>query len=109
MTGNSDTTACITLCGDWSITGVSARLSELTAHLDALVLNTPDAGDASTGPEICLAGVEAIDASGCQLLAVFFAHLRRNGLSPRLVNLPGHVHACADLLGFAPVMERAGF
>lgn len=109
MTGNSDTTACITLCGDWSITGVSARLSELTAHLDALVLNTPDAGDASMGPEICLAGVEAIDASGCQLLAVFFAHLRRNGLSPRLVNLPGHVHACADLLGFAPVMERAGF
>ncbi|BEH08812.1 MULTISPECIES: STAS domain-containing protein [Geobacter] len=109
MTENAGTTARIALSGDWAITGVSTRLSELTAHLHALVPRTPNSGDASMGPEICLAAVETIDASGCQLLSVFFDHLRRHGLSPRPVNLPGHVQACADLLGFAPVMERTGF
>lgn len=104
MTEKANENIPIKLCGDWSITGVSKQLSTLTAHLETLL--TGRAADPL--PQICVREVEAIDASGYQLLAVFLRHVRGHGLSPVLVNTPDHLRTALETLGFATEFDGTG-
>ncbi|WP_298272451.1 STAS domain-containing protein [Geobacter sp.] len=107
MSEQADTPARITLGGDWSISGVTERLNELTVHLGSLLAGR---GAAAPPPksEICVRDVETIDASGCQLLAVFVRHLRRHGFAPAIVNPPEHFRSSVSLLGFDDELEGTG-
>ncbi|AJE04508.1 STAS domain-containing protein [Geobacter pickeringii] len=106
MPEHADTTARIALSGNWSICCVTDRLSELTTHLGSLLAGRE--ADASTSREICVRDVESIDASGCQLLAVFLRHLRRHGFAPTIVNQPEHVRSSMAMLGFDAELEGTG-
>ena len=108
MSLSCDTPAPIKLHGDWSICSVTARLSELCAHLEALRTGTGGAEQVPHRPAICLENLEAIDASGCQLLAVFLRHARSQGISPVFVNAPAHFMASLATLGFAAEFRGAG-
>ena len=105
----ASTTSRVTLGGDWTNAGVIARLSELTTNLESLFSARHGAGGSVSGPEICLLGIESIDASGCQLLDIYFQHLRRYGFTPVIVTSPDHIRSCVEGLGFNHLFERAGF
>ena len=107
MSEHADTTARITLDGDWSIGCVTERLNELISHLGSLLAGR-GAAAAPLKPEICVRNVETIDASGCQLLAVFVRHLRRHGFAPEIVNPSEHFRSSVSLLGFDDELEGTG-
>ena len=100
------TTEVSRLCldGDWSMSGVSERFPLLAKHLSLLSDSLPGQefqGDESNSlPEIDLAGLNALDACGCQLLALFIRNLRRYGLAPRVTNIPDTFRAKIHFLGF---------
>lgn len=104
MPEHADTAARIALSGNWSICCVTERLSELTTHLGALIAGR-DANASPTRSEICVRDVESIDASGCQLLAIFLRHLHRHGFAPAIVNPPEHFRSIMALLGFDAELE----
>jgi anti-anti-sigma regulatory factor len=77
MPEHADTTNRIALNGDWSIIGINCRLHELSTYLKTLRANRERTADSlNLKMKICVDGVETIDASGCQLLAVFLRHVR---------------------------------
>lgn len=108
MSVSCDIHTPIKLHGDWSICSVTARLSELCAHLETLRTGTRTAERVPHRPAICLENLEAIDASGCQLLAVFLRHARSQGISPIFVNAPTHFMTSLATLGFAAEFRGAG-
>ncbi len=86
----------IALTGDWSVAGVADRLTALQKQrLTAKVSGGEDALVIDVG------GIDAIDACGCQLLALWLRHLRREGLAPRLANSNAELSSYIRLLGFA--------
>lgn len=104
MSEHSDTPPGIILGGDWTNIGIIERLSEVCDHLGAL-LSSRRSNAEPLDSRICLSGVETIDASGCQLLAIFFRHVRQHGLRPIVINLPEDFRLSMELFGFSSELE----
>lgn len=100
------TTETFRLCldGDWSMSGVAERFPLLARHLSLLSASPPDqeiqGKESNKLPEIDLAGLNALDACGCQLLALFIRSLRRYGFTPCVTNIPDTFRAKINFLGF---------
>ena len=94
----------ICLDGDWSMSGVAERFQTVAKQI-SLWSNSPisqasQQSAAHVTPEIDLAGIAELDASGCQLLAMFIRNLRENGITPMLTNIPDIFMAKIHFLGF---------
>ena len=94
----------VCLDGDWSMSGVAERFSFLAKQLNTLAEPQPSeelqSCEASGLPEIDLSGINALDACGCQPLALFISNLRRCGKTPRITNIPDTFRSKIHLLGF---------
>lgn len=94
----------LSLTGDWTISGVAEQFSLLTQHL-AHLSDPQSPVELQTCAvhgltEMDLAGITALDACGCQLLAQFSRALQRYGISPCICNIPDVFIAKIRLLGF---------
>lgn len=103
MSASAHDTTRINLCGNWSINGVAAQLPFLNSSMSSFTTGAP-----RQQAEICTQGIESIDASGCQLLAVFFHSIRRNGHEPKLLNPSPTLRGSLETLGFTPVFDSEG-
>jgi len=103
MSASTPDTTRINLCGNWSINGIAEQLPFLNSSMNRFMSGAP-----RQQAEICVQGIESIDASGCQLLAVFFHSIRKNGHEPRLLNPPATLRENLETLGFAPVFDSGG-
>jgi ABC-type transporter Mla MlaB component len=103
MSENTIAACRVSLAGDWSISGIAEQFPLLTSYLCQLVSippkQEPSLADTDL-PEVDLAGVTALDACGCQLLACFAHALHNNGISLRIRNIPADFIAKIQLLGF---------
>ncbi|HEU0264680.1 MAG TPA: STAS domain-containing protein [Geobacterales bacterium] len=99
MAGRSNGVKRVCLSGDWTIAGVSAQMGELR-KIKASQKRKADQGE-PLPLEIDLSGVEAIDASGCQLLVLWLNHLRRQGGAPHVSGVPAEMTGFFTQLGFA--------
>ncbi len=99
-----DEDVCIHVGGDWSLTGIAAQVSRLVEQLallgDTSAGREPVPGAARSRVRVELAGVEAIDACGCQLLAVLLNELRQSGRAPVVSAVPARIGEKIHLLGF---------
>lgn len=100
------TTEAFRVCldGDWTMSGVADRFPLLTKHL-SFFLNSQSGEELQSSesygfPEIDLAGINALDACGCQLLALFIRNLCRCGATPRVTNIPDTFRSKIHFLGF---------
>ena len=90
----------LTLQGDFTIGGVNEQLSEVTrllAGANALLTEYPDQ---RLLYEIDLSGVQALDTSGVQLLAVFFRTLRQHKVEEYSLQISDEYREKIHLLGF---------
>ncbi len=90
----------LTLQGDFTIGGVNEQLSEVTrllAGANALLTEYPDQ---RLLYEIDLSGVQALDTSGVQLLAVFFRTLRQHKVEEYSLQISDEYREKIYLLGF---------
>ena len=100
------TTKAFRICldGDWSMNGVAERFPLLAKQLSLLLGfssgNNPQQQSLSAPPEIDLTEIQALDACGCQLLALFIRNLRQNGIVPLVTNIPDTFRAKISVLGF---------
>jgi ABC-type transporter Mla MlaB component len=104
MTSDKAGNIKITLCGDWSMSGVSnqvPRLVEQMASISALASEKGAACQAGGRPELVMTGIGDFDASGCQLLALFVRLLQGKGVMPLLTEVPEAIMGKIRLLGFA--------
>lgn len=94
----------INLDGDWSMSGVAERFPLLAQHIsvlsDSRMSERLQQCPSPSLPEIDLAGVEALDACGCQLLALFIRKLRQCGIPPLVINIPDTFRSKIHFLGF---------
>lgn len=110
----TNTTEAIRLClaGDWTVSGVAEQFPLLANHLAHLsVIHSPDKQQTCTAqivPEMDLAGITALDACGCQLLARFIRSLQQGGVSPLIHNVPDGFIAKIRLLGFERELNLSG-
>lgn len=101
-----NTTEANRLCltGDFTISGVADQFPLLAQHLaqltDTQCHKKLHAGAADDLPEMDLVGITALDACGCQLLALFSRALLQSGISLRIRNIPEEFIAKIRLLGF---------
>lgn len=101
-----ETTKALRVCldGDWSMSGVAERFPLLAKHLSLLLDSQSNEelqnSQPSGLPEIDLAGINALDACGCQLLALFIRNLRQCGVTPRVTNIPDTFRSKIHFLGF---------
>jgi len=100
MSASIPDTTRINLCGNWSITGVAEQLPYLNSSMESFSTGTP-----RQQAEIYVEEIESIDASGCQLLAIFFHSIRKNGHEPKLLNPSTILRENLKTLGFAPVFD----
>ena len=102
MSENSTEALRLSLAGDWTVSGVAEQFPLLTLYLSRIQEAVPTgAGQTSPHlPELDLAGVTALDACGCQLLAQFSRILQLQGGAPRISNVPEPFVATVQLLGF---------
>lgn len=102
----NQTTEPIKICldGDWSMGGVAERFPLLARHLSTVSdFQSGDEFQTSEShslPELDLTGINALDACGCQLLALFVRNLRQRGVTPRLTNIPDAFRSKIHFLGF---------
>ncbi len=81
MTKKKSPLATITLSGDYSIAGVSDQLPILQQQIKDTTEERQKAGNKVPPCHIDLSGLQALDACGCQLLAIFLHKLREGGLA----------------------------
>jgi anti-anti-sigma regulatory factor len=93
----------IVLQGAWSIGEAAERLSFLTGEFDLLLGQHPK----SAAVEIDCAGIESIDACGCQLLAVFLGNLKRQGVVPHALDVPSEISEEIRLLGYVDAFAHS--
>ena len=103
--GNKAETSLFTLVGDWTVAGVAAQYSHLSQQY-SLILAGQSKGkrrksSVPSPPEIDLAGIAALDACGCQLLAQFAHALQQHGIAPHFTNLPAGLAETIHQLGFS--------
>lgn len=87
--------------GDFSIAGVNEQLpalARLLARVDAIAAEDTNQGKPY---EVDLSGVQALDTSGVQLLAVFFDALRQQKLEGYFLKISAEYREKIHLLGFA--------
>ena len=100
------TTEAFRVCldGDWSMSGVADRFpflaKQLTTLSESLSIEELQSFESCGLPEIDLSGINALDACGCQLLALFISNLRQCGKAPRITNIPDTFRSKIHLLGF---------
>lgn len=92
------TEATITLGSDWTVAGIAAQWSQVSACLAELRAGGTDAGSTLF---ISMAATESLDACGCQLLAVFVRTLKGIGIDAYLVQVPETLRSTIDILGFS--------
>lgn len=107
MPEHADITSRIALDGDWSLAGITSRLKELTTHLETLRA-CRDSSNTPLNLEVCVGGVETIDASGHQLLAVFLRLVSLNSFAPMIVNQTDHFRSSVAMLGFDTDLKGGG-
>jgi ABC-type transporter Mla MlaB component len=94
-----------TLGGDWSLSGVINQLPYLVEHLaslsDTLSDKESQVSTATNPPEVHMAGINELDAGGCQLLTLFVHLLKQKGAIPRLTGIPDAIRRKIIYLGFA--------
>ncbi|MFA7059533.1 MAG: STAS domain-containing protein [Pedobacter sp.] len=94
----------VCLDGDWSMTGVAERFPFLEKHLSVLTesqsIEEFQSSESYGFLEIDLAGINALDVCGCQLLAIFIRNLRQCGVTPRITNIPDTFRSKIHFLGF---------
>lgn len=90
----------VCLDGDWSMSGVAERFPLLAKHLSLLSDAFSAKNESTCLPEIDLAGLNELDACGCQLLALFIRSLRQFGITPRVTNIPDSFRTKIRFLGF---------
>ena len=90
----------VCLDGDWSMSGVAERFPLLVKHLSVLTDSQSIEEFKSALPEIDLAGINALDVCGCQLLAIFIRNLRQCGVTPRITNIPDTFRSKIHFMGF---------
>ncbi len=89
----------IELVGDWSIAEIAGQYPPLNLHLGRLTETSP-ADAAPVSVDCSLAGITALDACGCQLLANFLQAVRTSGRGARVTDIPEDFTAKIHLLGF---------
>ena len=95
----------LTLSGDFTIAGIGEQLPLLLERLEEILpANSIDPSQPASPLEIDLGGVEELDASGCQLLAVLFGALEQRGLPPCFVRMSDIDMARIRLLGFGGII-----
>ena len=90
----------VCLDGDWSMSGVAEQFPLLVKHLSVLTDSQSIEVFQSGFPEIDLAGINALDVCGCQLLAIFIRNLRQCGVTPRITNIPDTFRSKIHFMGF---------
>lgn len=100
MSTEMPVTTRIKLCGNWSIDGVAEQLLFLKSFLSNVTSDVP-----RHLTEICVQDVESIDASGYQLLAIFFHSLKSIGHEPKLLNPSTSLREKLETLGFTPAFD----
>ena len=90
----------VCLDGDWSMSGVAEQFPLLVKHLSVLTDSQSIEEFQSGLPEIDLAGINALDVCGCQLLAIFIRNLRQCGVTPRITNIPDTFRSKIHFMGF---------
>ncbi|HJV35007.1 STAS domain-containing protein [Geomonas sp.] len=86
--------------GDWVLENVDRHRKQLADAL-AQLLQSPQP---ECQVELDLARMTDIDACGCQLLALFLMGLGRQGVTPRLQDMPGELREKLVLLGYDDVL-----
>lgn len=91
-------TTSVPLTGEWVITAMTSQLQCLMGHRKQLL----SAGDSGSRGAVTLdlGGVEALDASGCQLLAAFLKVLEKDGFQPDMAAMPASFHGLFESLGY---------
>jgi anti-anti-sigma regulatory factor len=103
MSKRDSTETTLHLNGDWSICGIGEQF-RLVAEKFAVVAGRQS--DTELPPvavsrfTIDLAGIDAIDACGCQFLLILFGTLEQIGMNPVLIGIPDTVRNNIRLLGF---------
>lgn len=90
----------ITLNGDLSTVGVKEQFSLMLEHIDKMGEFDTSSLDRCFSHEINLSGVNALDACGCQLLAVFIRTLRKRGVKKFSLMLSDDCRKKVHSLGF---------
>lgn len=100
MKAEPDGVSGLALKGDFSITGVSGQLPLLAEYLTRMAEMAP--GRLGTVPpyEIDMTNIQTLDGCGCQLLAIFFRHLRRSGAGRLSLSLNREHRDKFHLFGF---------
>lgn len=104
MSGETSDRIRITLNGDWSMNGVTRQLPHLVEHLatlpDSLSSKDRQASGAEIQSEVVMAGIDELDASGCQLLTLYILLLKQKGVMPLLTDIPDAIKEKIQYLGF---------
>ena len=100
MTKDQYTANTLTLTGDFSIAGVNEQMLFLTQHLAEKIAAISDGIDRNVPYTLDLSGVQALDACGCQLLAIVLRTLRKQGLEVFSFNVNDNYRKQVYLLGF---------
>jgi ABC-type transporter Mla MlaB component len=87
--------------GDWTI----AEVTQSTLDSLAVALQQLDAGSVRRLQVDCRQ-VNAIDATGQQILSVWLHCSRLRGTEPELVNCPDNLHKCFNAFCFGTALQR---
>lgn len=105
MSGKTADKIRITLGGDWSMNGVASQLPQLVEQLASLSNSLSNKESlvcaAECQPAVVMAGIDELDASGCQLLTLFVQVLKQRGSIPLLTDIPDAIREKIQFLGFA--------
>lgn len=93
----------MTLEGEWVLETADQQIKDLAERLAKLLHCEPRPCQV----EVDLAGIAEIDACGCQMLALFLAHLTRHGVTPLPCGSSTDVKDKLVLLGFSGVLNGA--
>lgn len=91
----------ITLHGDFTIVGVKEQLPELTRILAQVKALEPEEPSHRLLYDFDLSGVQALDTTGMQLLAVFFRILRQQNVAEHFLRISDGHREKIHFLGFA--------
>ncbi|ACM22032.1 hypothetical protein Geob_3693 [Geotalea daltonii FRC-32] len=90
----------LSLHGDWSVAGIAGQWALVSAYLAGLKNDNEGADEASRRILISMEGIDALDACGCQLMAIFVRDVRKIGIEPCLTAVPDNLHGIISALGF---------
>lgn len=111
--GNTNETSFLALGGEWVITVINQQLQCLMGHrktiLSEMACDAREWTSATPGSAITLdvSRVEALDASGCQLLASFVQVMRGDGVKAGVAEMPASFKELFESLGYHRALQAA--